>query len=108
MFAGLVGIYTGYRPNGFALSINERNPKKSDSGFISNLGMMFSGFSQISYLARQVLTDCSDYHCAYSKLQSKTLIAGGYIILAGAKQNDGAVITRERTGTLDVTKLNDT
>ena len=45
MFAGIVGVYTGYKPNGFALAINERNPKSSDSGFLQNLGMLFSGFS---------------------------------------------------------------
>lgn len=45
MFAGLVGVFTGFRPDGFALAINERNPKKTDSGFVSNMGMMFSGFT---------------------------------------------------------------
>ncbi|CDW80403.1 n-acylethanolamine-hydrolyzing acid amidase-like [Stylonychia lemnae] len=108
MFAGLVGVYTGMRENAFALSINERNPKKSDTGFMANIGMMFSGFSQISYLTRQVLQDCNDYNCAFSKLQTKTLIAGGYLILAGKQGNEGAVISRERTGTLFVQKLNDT
>eukprot|EP00347_Sterkiella_histriomuscorum_P010753 403375054 len=108
MFAGIVGIYTAYRPQAFALAINERNPKNNDMGFMQNLGMMFSGFTQISYLARQVMQECTTYECAYNRLQSKTLIAGCYLILVGMNQNEGAIISRERTSTLNIEKLNDT
>lgn len=107
MFAGMVGIDTAHRPGAFSLAINERNPDRSDSSFATNMAMLFSGYTQVSYLARRVMQECSDYDCAYYKLQQKTLIAGAYIILAGQGKNQGAVITRGRMLNDDIDKLSD-
>ena len=40
-------------------------------------------------------------------LQTKTVIAGGYFILGGLRENEGAIITRDRTGTIDITTLSE-
>ena len=43
MFAGVVGVYTGYRPNAFAIAINERTSKESSLPLMGNIGMIWSG-----------------------------------------------------------------
>ncbi len=38
-------------------------------------------------------------------LATKTLIAGGYYILAGINENEGVIITRDRTSVVDYTEI---
>jgi hypothetical protein len=104
MFAGTVGIYTAHRPKGYALSINERTTKTSQTSFLANLLLLFTGSAQLSILARDTLTFCPDYKCAFDRFTAKhNLIAGGYIILAGIEE--GAIITRDRQGAVDISVL---
>lgn len=56
-------------------------------------------------LARETMIECHDYQCAKNKLATKTLIAGGYYILAGMKENEGVIITRDRNSVVDRTEL---
>ena len=68
MFAGTIGVYTGHHQGGFALAINERTSKESGLTFMANLGMIFSGYEQIGWFARQILQECTNYECALAKM----------------------------------------
>lgn len=44
MLAGTTGVFTGLKPNAFAISINERTKKDSTLNQLANLAMLFGGF----------------------------------------------------------------
>lgn len=45
MFTGVVGVYTGYKPGGFAVAINWRKPEISEEIFLENLGSIFGQYT---------------------------------------------------------------
>ena len=51
-------------------------------------------------LIKDTLINCDDYACAYNKLRSEDIASLGYITLAGVKDNEGVVITRENFNTV--------
>ena len=44
MFAGLTSVFTAFKPNAFAISINERTFKEEPINFVQNVAMLLSGF----------------------------------------------------------------
>lgn len=48
---------------------------------------------------------CDDYDCAYKNLKTKRINALGYLILAGVKENEGVIISRNRLGVAHEDKL---
>jgi len=108
MFAGTVGIYTGIKKGAFSISENQRAFTDRESGLVANLVMVFSGYTEISWLVRDVLTECFTYDCAHERLVSNPISAYGYLILAGSKDDEGVVITRDRFGEAHIDSLNAT
>jgi N-acylethanolamine-hydrolysing acid amidase len=60
--------------------------------------MIFMGYNEISWITRDALIECNDWECAINKLSSSSIIAPGYLIVAGVKDYEGAVISRDRFG----------
>jgi len=60
----------------------------------------------VSFLSREVLTNCNDFPSALSALSNGELIADVYYILAGVSAGQGAVISRNRMNATDVWMLN--
>jgi N-acylethanolamine-hydrolysing acid amidase len=77
-------------------------------GLVENLVMLFSGYNEISWELRNVLDTCDSWECANKRLSSDNINALGYIILAGTKENEGVVISRNRFGPAHQDNLNDT
>ena len=75
---------------------------------IENVLMLFTGYSEISWVIRETLIECDSYDCAYKKLRSDQISALGYIILAGTKNDEGVIITRDRFGVANEKHLNST
>lgn len=98
MFAGYNGVMTGIRKGAFSISINERKPSwRSDPvELIKNLASLYAGYKQNTKLIRDTLTNCKDFACAFDDLSNVEVIAPSYFIVAGLKDNEGAVITRDR------------
>lgn len=67
---------------------------------------MFTGYKEISWLIRETLTKCDAYDCAYNHLRSTDINALGYIILAGTKDEEGVIISRNREGPAHEDHLN--
>ncbi len=59
----------------------------------------------MGHIVRKALTDCYDYNCAIKALSSEVFVAGAYFIVAGVNENEGAIITRDRSLVLDHTSL---
>ena len=49
-------------------------------------------------LLRRTLEECNNYTCALGMLQNEVMCAPGYFILAGTKDFEGVVISRDQTG----------
>ena len=106
MFGGVTGVYTGMKSGAFSISENQRAPHQQDTGAIQNLLMMFSGYKEISWVVRETFSMCDDYECAYNHLRNTDINALGYIILAGTKEGEGVVISRNRRGPAHEAHLN--
>jgi len=52
MFAGTVGVYTGIKPGAFSISQNTRAPQTKVRGLAENLAMIFTGYTENSWLIR--------------------------------------------------------
>lgn len=64
-------------------------------------------YNQPAWTIRETLETCADYQCAFNKLSTDTLIAPGYLVVAGVKGDEGAIITRDRFGVANITTLSD-
>lgn len=69
--------------------------------------MILSGYKSISWLIRETLTECSSYDCAIEKLSHTPIIAPGYLIVAGTKDNEGTIISRNRFSPANVDTLSE-
>lgn len=109
MFGGLAAMQTGFKKGAFSISINQRQPSDDTNwvDFMYNAGMIFMSYNQPSWVIRDTLAVCKDYACAFEKLSSETLIAPAYLIVAGTKGNEGAIISRDRFGIANITTLTD-
>ena len=65
------------------------------------------GYKQPPRVLREVLDACNDYQCAFAKLSTETMVAPTYIALTGVKGDEGVIITRDRTRTLNATYISD-
>jgi hypothetical protein len=98
MFAGYNGVMTGIKKGAFSISLNERKPswRTSPLELIKNFASLFAGYKQNTKLIRDTLETCQNFDCAFKALSEEYVIAPSYFIVAGLKNNEGAVITRDR------------
>ena len=68
MFAGHMGVFTGFKAGAFSITENQRTPLGTEEALITNVGFIFAGLPEVSWLIRETLTVCDDYACAYNKL----------------------------------------
>lgn len=105
-FAGVVGLYTGMKANAFSISQNTREFTKDPIYLLENLLMLFSGYTEQSWLIREVLDTCDDWTCAHETLRDTSVDALGYFIVAGTKQDEGVIIARNDNSVAHETFLN--
>ena len=108
MFGGVSGVYTGIKPGAFSISENQREFNKNEIGLVENLGMLFTGHTEISWLIRSTLDACDTFECAHKMLRDTPIDAYGYIALAGVKEDEGVIISRNRYGAAHEDFLNST
>ena len=103
-FASYAGLLTAQKPYGFTISLDQR-----DKGpwWLNDMQAMKTGTQGIiSFLIRDVLADPnSDFNTAVETLSTTPLIAPCYLIVGGTQPGEGVVITHNRTGAIDVMKL---
>lgn len=101
MFAGCVGVYTGMKPGAFSISENKRaiSQQKDLLSLAVTFEMIIAGYKSISWVMRDTLFECHNYECAYNKLNETPTISAAYVILAGTKDNEGVILSRDRTST---------
>lgn len=98
-FTGYVGLLTGMRPNGFSVSVDERDVDNTNvvAGLIKNIGSALAGGKSIGMFVRDTLQNVNNYKDAVYALNTTRLISPMYIIVGGVGDGEGCVITRNRT-----------
>jgi len=102
-YAGYVGLLTGQRPYQFSISLDQRNAGEHWMNIATAL--LAKNASIVSFMIRNILENEQCYEDAFSVLTHSTFLAPSYIIIAGIKSGQGAVITRDRIVTRDSWKL---
>eukprot|EP01089_Gocevia_fonbrunei_P013076 TRINITY_DN3247_c0_g1_i1.p1 TRINITY_DN3247_c0_g1~~TRINITY_DN3247_c0_g1_i1.p1 ORF type:complete len:378 (-),score=82.81 TRINITY_DN3247_c0_g1_i1:50-1144(-) len=103
-YAGFVGLPTGMKKGGFAISLDER-----DTGMIlENLleAWLVPGVTGPTFLIRDALDKYDKYEDAVTALSKTPLVAPAYLITSGL--TEAAVITRDRDGARDIWRLDST
>lgn len=101
--AGFLGLVTGLRHGAFGVTINERNKGGSwESLYEVLLKKTFS----IPYFIRKVLENATDFNQAVDMFMNEEFAAPCYLIVSGVNENEGVVITRDRDGVANLTRLN--
>ncbi|XP_066241232.1 N-acylethanolamine-hydrolyzing acid amidase [Saccopteryx leptura] len=101
-FVGYVGLWTGQRPHKFTVSGDER-----DRGWWweNVIAAFLQKHSPISWLIRTTLSESENFEAAVNKLAKTPLIADVYYIVGGMSSREGVVITRSRSGPVDIWPL---
>lgn len=100
-YAGFVGAITGYVPNLFTISGDERDK----GSLLDNLKALAKGDEFAFFLEREVLDKATSYNDAMQMIMKMPTIAPVYLILGGVRPNEGAVITKTAGGVANVTHL---
>jgi len=74
---------------------------------MANLGMISLGIKQPPRVIREVLESCSNYSCALDILSNTQMVAASYIALTGTKDNEGVIISRNRTSSVNNTYISE-
>ncbi|XP_066136406.1 N-acylethanolamine-hydrolyzing acid amidase isoform X1 [Saccopteryx bilineata] len=101
-FVGYVGLWTGQKPHKFTVSGDER-----DRGWWweNAIAAFLQKHSPISWLIRTTLSESENFEAAVNKLAKTPLIADVYYIVGGMSSREGVVITRSRSGPVDIWPL---
>jgi len=67
--------------------------------------LIFKGYPEISWITRDALTNCDNFECALSYFVSTPIIAPGYLTVAGVKNYEGAIISRDKFGAAHIEML---
>jgi hypothetical protein len=93
--AGYVGVPSGEKPNGFAITMDERYALQVPW---ENLFDLEKGYFPDGWLIREALIKDTTFDEAVHRLSTTDIIAPIYYIVAGTdNSNNGAIITRNQT-----------
>jgi len=65
-------------------------------GAYINAALLLLGFPDPTWLIRDAFEECTSWDCAVLKFQGAWTISPSYMIVAGVKENEAAVISRDR------------
>ena len=107
-YASFVGCLTGFRPSGWAVTVNTRFPPDGEHRPLKQLwkelveAITVKGSQVNSQLIRDALASTATFADAKNTLSNHPLIAQVYLTISGAAPGEGCVITRNMTGADDV------
>ena len=100
--AGYLGLVTGLRHNGFGVSINER--KKGDP-LLTIYEVLFKKTFSVPYFIRKVLENAETFDQAVEMFSKEEFGAPCYLIVSGVNKDEGVVITRDRYGVNNISRI---
>jgi len=103
-YVGYLGVLTGMRPGGWAVSVNQRFTVEIP--FVLTIEAMLAGASSVGFTLRDALLKYSTYEEAMpylsntlDKASSVYLNSPVYLIVSGVNKGEGTILTRKRNGT---------
>lgn len=103
-WVGYVGVFTGMKPYGYAVSLNYRlvnNPL-----YVNLLNVLFYRWPT-GFLIRDVLTNQKNYDKAVLRLSKTRLISPCYFTIVGTCNNEGCILTRDHNKLVRIKPIND-
>lgn len=97
MFAGMTGIFTGMKSDGFAITLNSR-PGAVQHPLLSWLRQLTWGWRP-SALLRHTLESTSTYEEALAMLKRKSVVTPTYFCLAGTASQQATIVGKTLTST---------
>ncbi|XP_072238919.1 N-acylethanolamine-hydrolyzing acid amidase-like [Leuresthes tenuis] len=104
-FAGYVGLWTGQSPHKFTVSGDQRGTEHWWNWWKNVVSATLFHRSPVSWLVRETLEEAEDFQDAVMRLSKTPIITGVYYIVGGVRAGEGVVITRDRTGPVDIWPL---
>lgn len=107
-YASFVGCLTGFRPSGWAVTVNTRFPPDGQHRPLKQLwrelvqAITVKGSKVNSQLIRDALQSTATFADAKTTLSNHPLIAQVYLTISGAAPGEGCVITRNMSAADDV------
>eukprot|EP01090_Pellita_catalonica_P002777 TRINITY_DN1236_c0_g2_i1.p1 TRINITY_DN1236_c0_g2~~TRINITY_DN1236_c0_g2_i1.p1 ORF type:complete len:454 (+),score=73.02 TRINITY_DN1236_c0_g2_i1:25-1362(+) len=100
MYTGYVGFLSAMKPGVFTVTVDTRFNTK---GLLFPLWEMFyalteKGYELVTFLTRDAIAQQTTWEGALNHLSNTPLLADVYLITAGTKPGEGAIISRNETG----------
>jgi N-acylethanolamine-hydrolysing acid amidase len=96
-YIGYMGILTGMRPNGWAVSVNQRFSVEVPE--VNMIDTWLNGARSIGFFLRDTLLTVDSYEEMLPLLENIWMDEPVYLTVSGTKAGQGAVLTRNRNGT---------
>jgi len=103
-YLGYFGVHTGMRLGGWSVQANERvvlevGPWGYEKSIVaSDVLALLQHHKPVGYVLRETLLSAPTFDDAVHQLSDVKLVAPLYFIMAGARNGEGAVITKNRDG----------
>lgn len=99
-YAGYVGVLSGQKPQGFTITVDQRNEGNPLLNLL--IGLLDKSVVPVSFLVRNALANSADFTEAVNLLAYTPTAAPVYYIIAGAKVSEGTIITKGRLAPDDI------
>eukprot|EP00826_Nyctotherus_ovalis_P013216 TRINITY_DN1353_c0_g3_i1.p1 TRINITY_DN1353_c0_g3~~TRINITY_DN1353_c0_g3_i1.p1 ORF type:complete len:286 (-),score=47.14 TRINITY_DN1353_c0_g3_i1:16-873(-) len=99
--AGYVGALTCMRLKAFALAMNGR-VRNQFKEFILKLG---EGNIPTAWMLREVVLNAESYEAVVRMVVGRRTVSASFVVIAGIKEDEGTVITRDKDRPVDTKKL---
>jgi len=106
-YAGYVGLLTGFRTNGFSITVNSRFDNNYDHYLTQWIKDKTDTANFLSFLTRTTMEKQNDFKSAMNVLSHSVMVGPSYIIVGGVAPGEGAIITHDPNTTVarDIKKL---
>lgn len=93
-YAGYVGVLSGQKPQGFTITVDERDQGNALYNLL--VGLLDRSVVPVSFLVRDALANSPNFTEAVKLLGYTPTAAPVYFIIGGARAGEGAIITKGR------------
>jgi acid ceramidase len=107
VFLGYIGAFSGVKRGSFSLTINTRYDSSKWAALIAYLKGTDRSGHFLTLTARDLLESADTYDQALASIQATKILGPAYVILAGTKAGEGAMVARGANEIVNQTLLGD-
>eukprot|EP00946_MAST-07B_sp_MAST-7B-sp1_P003038 g3038.t1 len=94
-YAGFVGVLSASKAGAFSISVDTRYDTNLDKGIIGWLFGKYNDHQFLTFETRNMMEQAPDYDSALNGLLTYKSLGPAYIIIAGTKSGEGAIIAKQ-------------